>query len=249
MPSDTSARTSSGSGKRRTSPSCDDRYHPRSWGPAAAYRSSTTPKSDHSTQRRRLSGTQSLVTNPVSRVGGPSAAVRRSMRSPAGASSATPPTPPASATTLGVAGSGTAVVDVVGAPGSAVVSVVRSLGRRLAASPSSPSSWEPPPQPLTTSATATTITESVLPRPWPLRPIDPPPLPQRSGADPSAAEPGSPRGAGLQLRSREVRYLTVTVAPAPSRAARAFSDASLFTFSSTALGALSTSSLASLRPR
>jgi hypothetical protein len=44
-------------------------------------------------------------------------------------------------------------------------------------------------------------------------------------------------------------YLTVTVAPAASRAALAFSAASLATFSRTGLGAPSTRSLASLRPR
>src|SRR5579863_8270977 len=44
-------------------------------------------------------------------------------------------------------------------------------------------------------------------------------------------------------------YLTVTVAPAPSRAALPFSAASLLTFSSTVLGAPSTRSLASFRPR
>src|SRR5258708_27777903 len=44
-------------------------------------------------------------------------------------------------------------------------------------------------------------------------------------------------------------YLTVTVAPAPSRAALALSAASLLTRSSTGLGAPSTRSLASLRPR
>src|SRR4051812_9845686 len=43
-------------------------------------------------------------------------------------------------------------------------------------------------------------------------------------------------------------HLTVTVAPAPSRAALAFSAASLATFSRTGFGALSTRSLASLRP-
>ena len=44
-------------------------------------------------------------------------------------------------------------------------------------------------------------------------------------------------------------YLTVTVAPAPSRAARALSAASLLTRSSSGLGAPSTRSLASLSPR
>src|SRR4249919_1254234 len=44
-------------------------------------------------------------------------------------------------------------------------------------------------------------------------------------------------------------YLTVTVAPAPSRAALALSALSLLTFSRTVLGAPSTRSLASFRPR
>src|SRR5207344_1776125 len=44
-------------------------------------------------------------------------------------------------------------------------------------------------------------------------------------------------------------YLTVTVAPAPSRAAFALSAASLLTFSRTVAGVPSTRSLASLRPR
>src|SRR6266702_3205722 len=44
-------------------------------------------------------------------------------------------------------------------------------------------------------------------------------------------------------------YLTVTEAPAPSRAAFAFSAASLLTFSRTVFGAPSTRSLASLSPR
>src|ERR1700733_1757568 len=44
-------------------------------------------------------------------------------------------------------------------------------------------------------------------------------------------------------------YLTVTEAPAPSRASFAFAAASLLTFSSTVFGAPSTRSLASLRPR
>src|SRR5690242_16541826 len=44
-------------------------------------------------------------------------------------------------------------------------------------------------------------------------------------------------------------YLTVTLAPAASRPALAFSAASLVTFSRTGLGAPSTRSLASLRPR
>src|SRR6185437_5511298 len=45
------------------------------------------------------------------------------------------------------------------------------------------------------------------------------------------------------------RYLTVTDAPAPSRAARALSAVSLLTRSRSGLGAESTRSLASLRPR
>src|SRR5688500_3620512 len=53
------------------------------------------------------------------------------------------------------------------------------------------------------------------------------------------AIPSSGRGGG---------HLTVTVAPAPSRAALALSAASLATFSRTGFGALSTRSLASLRP-
>src|SRR4051794_10052085 len=57
------------------------------------------------------------------------------------------------------------------------------------------------------------------------------------------------RGGTLQAaRGRRVLYLTVTVAPAPSRAARALSAASLATFSRTGFGAPSTRSLASLRP-
>src|SRR5580698_8402162 len=49
------------------------------------------------------------------------------------------------------------------------------------------------------------------------------------------------------LRPRS--YLISTVAPAPSRAALAFSASSLLAFSRTGLGAASTRSLASLRPR
>src|SRR4051794_26150416 len=57
------------------------------------------------------------------------------------------------------------------------------------------------------------------------------------------------RGGTLQAaRKRRVLYLTVTVAPAPSRAARALSAASLATFSRTGFGAPSTRSLASFRP-
>src|SRR3954447_24667716 len=48
---------------------------------------------------------------------------------------------------------------------------------------------------------------------------------------------------------RQETYLTVTVAPAASSLALASSAASLPTFSSSGLGALSTRSLASLRPR
>src|SRR6266550_5165680 len=62
----------------------------------------------------------------------------------------------------------------------------------------------------------------------------------RSGAAPRM-EP--PRGAYVLL------YLSVTVAPAPSRAAFAFSAASLVAFSRTGLGAPSTSAFASPRPR
>src|SRR5215469_651168 len=55
-----------------------------------------------------------------------------------------------------------------------------------------------------------------------------------------------PRRAGA---AAAVAYLTVTVAPAPSRAALALSADSLLACSSTGLGAPSTRSLASLRPR
>src|SRR5665647_341226 len=48
---------------------------------------------------------------------------------------------------------------------------------------------------------------------------------------------------------RELTHLRVTVAPAPSRAALAFSATSLATFSRTTFGAPSTTSLASFRPR
>src|ERR1700761_8989170 len=64
--------------------------------------------------------------------------------------------------------------------------------------------------------------------------------------------PGSPRTAFCALRAAAPMrsdYLTVTEAPAPSRAALAFSAASLLTFSRTVFGAPSTRSLASLRPR
>src|SRR4051812_3758891 len=68
--------------------------------------------------------------------------------------------------------------------------------------------------------------------------------------------PGGPFAAPLQGPTPSLRgvggsgvlYLTVTVAPAPSRAALAFSAASLATFSRTGFGAPSTRSLASLRP-
>src|SRR6201987_260867 len=50
-------------------------------------------------------------------------------------------------------------------------------------------------------------------------------------------------------RQKAPDYLTVTEAPAPSRAALALSAASLLTFSRTVFGAPSTRSLASLRPR
>src|ERR1700733_2611104 len=53
--------------------------------------------------------------------------------------------------------------------------------------------------------------------------------------------PGTPQ--------KRTNYLTVTEAPAPSRAAFAFSAASLLTFSRTVFGAPSTRSLASLSPR
>ena len=55
-----------------------------------------------------------------------------------------------------------------------------------------------------------------------------------------------PHGAGAFVQSS---YLTVTVAPAASSLALASSAASLATFSSSGLGAPSTRSLASLRPR
>src|SRR3954453_17489488 len=57
-----------------------------------------------------------------------------------------------------------------------------------------------------------------------------------------------PARAERELGGAGVLYLTVTVAPAPSRAALAFSAASLATFSRTGFGAPSTRSLASLRP-
>src|SRR5450755_2926964 len=66
---------------------------------------------------------------------------------------------------------------------------------------------------------------------------------------------GNERGASCRIRSCGTRlrscgtYLTVTVAPAPSRAAFALSAASLLTLSSTSFGAPSTRSLASFSPR
>src|SRR5215831_15589616 len=60
------------------------------------------------------------------------------------------------------------------------------------------------------------------------------------------APPGSSRAA---LSVVLLNYLTVTEAPAPSRAALALSAASLLTFSRTVFGAPSTRSLASFRPR
>ena len=61
---------------------------------------------------------------------------------------------------------------------------------------------------------------------------------------PPATQPDAPRQTWPLLD-----YLTVTVAPAPSSAAFALSAASLLTFSRTGLGAPSTRSLASFRPR
>ena len=61
--------------------------------------------------------------------------------------------------------------------------------------------------------------------------------------------PVARRRAGGDRRRTPRCYLTVTVAPAPSRAAFAFSAASLVTFSRTVFGAPSTRSLASFRPR
>src|SRR4051794_37091823 len=71
------------------------------------------------------------------------------------------------------------------------------------------------------------------------------------GPGPSGARAGGRRGparGGGGVGGAGVLYLTVTVAPAPSRAALALSAASLATFSRTGFGALSTRSLASLRP-
>ncbi len=59
----------------------------------------------------------------------------------------------------------------------------------------------------------------------------------------------TPTATTVTVRDRMCIYLTVTLAPAASRASLAFSAASLATFSRMALGALSTRSLASLRPR
>src|SRR5580658_1709136 len=61
--------------------------------------------------------------------------------------------------------------------------------------------------------------------------------------------PRVPYGLRLARSYLAPSYLTVTLAPAPSRAARALSALSLLTFSSTSLGAPSTRSLASFRPR
>src|SRR5690606_14301524 len=70
-----------------------------------------------------------------------------------------------------------------------------------------------------------------------------------TGRATGAARSGS-RGPGPEDRTRRGRcYLSSTVAPAPSRASLALSASSLDTPSSTALGADSTRSLASLRPR
>ena len=71
-------------------------------------------------------------------------------------------------------------------------------------------------------------------------------LGKRSEGRPSGAEDRPCRAVYASVIGR---YLTVTVAPAPSRAALAFSAASLVTFSRTGFGAPSTRSLASLRPR
>ena len=79
----------------------------------------------------------------------------------------------------------------------------------------------------------------------------PAPLAGGAAAAPSPRAVAERRRAGRCARGRAQRrgHLTVTVAPAPSRAALAFSAASLSTFSRTALGAPSTRSLASFRPR
>src|SRR5690349_4678217 len=72
----------------------------------------------------------------------------------------------------------------------------------------------------------------------------------RPGPAIGLADPGLAALFPFQGRLAQPRgYLTVTVAPAPSRAAFALSALSLLTFSSTVLGAPSTRSLASLRPR
>src|SRR5262249_27397692 len=65
----------------------------------------------------------------------------------------------------------------------------------------------------------------------------------------SAAAPPATGNPVAGTRAGAVAYLTVTVAPAPSRAVLALSADSLLTCSSTGLGAPSTRSLASLRPR
>src|ERR1700753_268929 len=72
---------------------------------------------------------------------------------------------------------------------------------------------------------------------------------QRARAAPAPCGPARRCGPGRVLRGAAVSYLTVTVAPAPSRAALALSAASLLTFSRTSLGAPSTRSLASFSPR
>src|ERR1700759_4773089 len=79
-------------------------------------------------------------------------------------------------------------------------------------------------------------------------------IPARSGGEPSERQdaPGTylrGRLFAASERQKAPDYLTVTEAPAPSRAALALSAASLLTFSRTVFGAPSTRSLASLRPR
>src|SRR5215831_9624936 len=67
----------------------------------------------------------------------------------------------------------------------------------------------------------------------------------------SGRAPGTAPARSVVLRAgpSPAPYLTVTVAPAPSRAALALSAVSLLALSRTGCGALSTRSLASLRPR
>src|SRR5215469_6069429 len=81
---------------------------------------------------------------------------------------------------------------------------------------------------------------------------------QPQGTRPTAKDAdGRRQGCSLAAPSRvggassapQGYYLTVTLAPAPSRAVLAFSAASLLTFSRTVFGAPSTRSLASFRPR